>query len=76
MAGRPRAGLVADDFRSDTVTLPTPAMMAAIAAAPLGDSARGDDPTVNELERLAARSDRQGRRAVPAVRHDGQPRRR
>ena len=42
------------DFRSDTVTLPTPEMMAAVAAAPLGDSARGDDPTVNELERLAA----------------------
>ncbi|MBV9835825.1 MAG: low specificity L-threonine aldolase [Alphaproteobacteria bacterium] len=42
------------DFRSDTVTLPTPAMMAAIARAPLGDAARGDDPTVNELERLAA----------------------
>jgi threonine aldolase len=43
------------DFRSDTVTFPTPEMMAAIAAAPLGDSARGDDPTVNELEQLAAR---------------------
>jgi threonine aldolase len=42
------------DFRSDTVTLPTPEMMAAVAAAPLGDAARGDDPTVNELERLAA----------------------
>ena len=40
------------DFRSDTVTLPTPAMMAAIGAAPLGDAARGDDPTVNALERL------------------------
>jgi threonine aldolase len=42
------------DFRSDTVTLPTREMMAAMAAAPLGDSARGDDPTVNELERLGA----------------------
>jgi threonine aldolase len=42
------------DFRSDTVTLPTPEMMAAVASAPLGDSARGDDPTVNELERLGA----------------------
>lgn len=42
------------DFRSDTLTLPTPEMMAAIATAPLGDSARGDDPTVNELERLGA----------------------
>lgn len=42
------------DFRSDTVTLPTADMMAAMQAAPLGDSARGDDPTVNELERLGA----------------------
>lgn len=42
------------DFRSDTVTLPTPAMMRAIAQAPLGDAARGEDPTVNELERVAA----------------------
>ena len=41
------------DFRSDTVTLPTPAMRAAIVAARLGDAARGDDPTVAELERLA-----------------------
>jgi threonine aldolase len=38
------------DFRSDTVTLPTPAMMAAIASARLGDAARGDDPTVAALE--------------------------
>jgi threonine aldolase len=42
------------DFRSDTVTLPTAEMMAAINAARLGDAARGDDPTVNELERLSA----------------------
>ncbi len=42
------------DFRSDTVTLPTQEMMAAMNAARLGDSARGDDPTVNELERLGA----------------------
>jgi threonine aldolase len=41
------------DFRSDTVTLPTPAMMAAIAQARLGDASRGDDPTVNALEALA-----------------------
>ena len=41
------------DFRSDTVTLPTAAMMAAIASAKLGDAARGDDPTVNALEALA-----------------------
>ena len=42
------------DFRSDTVTLPTQEMMAAMNAARLGDSARGDDPTVNELEQLGA----------------------
>jgi threonine aldolase len=42
------------DFRSDTVTLPTPAMKQAMAEAELGDSARGDDPTVSALERLAA----------------------
>ena len=41
------------DFRSDTVTLPTPAMMAALNDAPLGDAGRGDDPTVAALERLA-----------------------
>lgn len=41
------------DFRSDTVTLPTPAMMAAVATARLGDAARGDDPTVLALEALA-----------------------
>ena len=43
------------DFRSDTVTLPTPEMMSAVAHARLGDAARGDDPTVNELEALACR---------------------
>jgi threonine aldolase len=45
---------VAFDFRSDTVTLPTPAMMQAIVRAPLGDAARGEDPSVNELECVAA----------------------
>ena len=42
------------DFRSDTVTRPTPAMYKAMAIAPLGDDVYGDDPTTNELERLAA----------------------
>ena len=41
------------DFRSDTVTLPTPTMMKALSEAPLGDAGRGDDPTVKALERLA-----------------------
>ena len=42
------------DFRSDTLTLPTPAMMDALNAAKLGDAARGDDPATNELEAAAA----------------------
>lgn len=42
------------DLRSDTVTLPSPEMRAAMAAAPLGDDVYGEDPTVNRLEALAA----------------------
>jgi threonine aldolase len=43
------------DLRSDTVTKPTPAMRAAMAAADVGDDVFGDDPTVNTLqERIAA----------------------
>ena len=42
------------DFRSDTVTLPTPEMRKAAAEAPLGDDVSGEDPTVNKLEALAA----------------------
>ncbi|MDA9558128.1 low-specificity L-threonine aldolase [Vibrio sp.] len=42
------------DFRSDTVTQPTPAMRSAMANAPVGDDVYGDDPTVNELELWAA----------------------
>ena len=43
------------DLRSDTVTRPTDAMRAAMAAAPVGDDQFGEDPTVNALqERVAA----------------------
>ena len=42
------------DFRSDTVTRPTPAMMEAMANAPLGDDVYHDDPTVNLLEEESA----------------------
>lgn len=42
------------DFRSDTVTWPTPAMRQAMHTAPLGDDVYGEDPTVNRLEALAA----------------------
>ncbi len=43
------------DLRSDTVTLPTPQMYAAIADAKLGDDMRERDPTVVELEDLSAK---------------------
>jgi threonine aldolase len=39
------------DLRSDTVTRPTPAMLAAMAAAEVGDDVWGDDPTVLRLAR-------------------------
>src|SRR5512137_1795640 len=42
------------DLRSDTVTLPTPEMRAAMANAELGDDVMGEDPTVNRLEEIAA----------------------
>ena len=42
------------DLRSDTVTHPTPAMRAAMAAAPVGDDVYGEDPTVNRLQNDAA----------------------
>ncbi|NDJ13206.1 MAG: aminotransferase class I/II-fold pyridoxal phosphate-dependent enzyme [Acidobacteriia bacterium] len=38
------------DLRSDTVTQPTAAMRAAIAAAPVGDDVFGEDPTIRALE--------------------------
>ena len=42
------------DLRSDTVSRPTDAMRAAMAAAEVGDDVFGDDPTVNALEERAA----------------------
>jgi len=42
------------DLRSDTVTQPTGAMRAAMAAAPVGDDCYGDDPTVAALEARVA----------------------
>ena len=38
------------DFRSDTVTKPSPKMLAAMSGAPVGDDVFGEDPTVNALE--------------------------
>jgi threonine aldolase len=42
------------DFRTDTVTRPTPEMLAAMQAATQGDDSRDGDPTVIRLEALAA----------------------
>jgi threonine aldolase len=42
------------DFRSDTVTRPTPAMRAAMASAEVGDDVYGEDPTVRRLEEATA----------------------
>jgi threonine aldolase len=42
------------DLRSDTVTLPSPEMRAAMAAAPVGNDEYGEDPTMNRLQERAA----------------------
>lgn len=42
------------DFRSDTVTRPTPAMLEAMMKAEVGDDVFGEDSAVNELEAFAA----------------------
>lgn len=42
------------DLRSDTVTRPTPEMYEAMRTAKIGDDVLGDDPTVQELEAVAA----------------------
>ncbi|MBF6593669.1 MAG: threonine aldolase family protein [Thermaceae bacterium] len=42
------------DFRSDTVTKPTPTMRHAMAEAEVGDDVYSEDPTVNRLEAKAA----------------------
>jgi threonine aldolase len=45
------------DLRSDTVTRPTAAMLAAMGDAPVGDDVMGDDPTVQRLQaEVAARA--------------------
>ena len=43
------------DLRSDTVTQPTQEMRDAMYSAPVGDDTYGDDPTVRNLEALAAK---------------------
>ncbi|KAM4715568.1 threonine aldolase 1 [Anableps anableps] len=56
--GTPRPGGAAHvrvvDLRSDTVTKPGPAMRQVMAEAEVGDDGMGEDPTVNELQKIAA----------------------
>jgi len=53
------------DLRSDTFTKPTPAMLAAMFRADVGDDVFGEDPTVNRLEAIAA--ERLGKEAAVFV---------
>jgi len=50
------------DLRSDTVTNPTPEMRRAMFEAEVGDDVYGEDPTVNNLEIIAA--ERMGKEAA------------
>ena len=43
------------DLRSDTVTRPSPAMLEAMMTAKIGDDVFGEDPSINELEKLSAK---------------------
>jgi len=55
------------DLRSDTVTLPSEAMRAAMARAPVGDDQYGEDPSVNALqERIAALLGKEAALFVPS----------
>ena len=42
------------DFRSDTLTQPTPAMLKAMMTAEVGDDVFEEDPSINKLEKMAA----------------------
>ena len=55
------------DLRSDTVTLPSEPMRAAMARAPVGDDQYGEDPSVNRLqERIAALLGKEAALFVPS----------
>ena len=55
------------DLRSDTVTQPTAAMRAVMAAAPVGDDQYGEDPTCNLLQaRIADLLDKQAALWMPS----------
>jgi threonine aldolase len=42
------------DLRSDTLTVPTPAMREAMASAEVGDDVFAEDPSINKLQEMAA----------------------
>ncbi len=42
------------DLRSDTLTVPTPAMREAMASAEVGDDVFNEDPSINKLQEMAA----------------------
>src|SRR5436309_16138447 len=50
------------DLRSDTVTLPSPAMREAMYRAEVGDDVYHEDPTINRLQEMAA--ERMGKEAA------------
>ena len=55
------------DLRSDTVTVPSDAMRAAMAAAPVGDDQYGEDPSTNLLqERVATLLGKEAALLVPS----------
>ena len=44
------------DFRSDTVTKPSPGMLEAMMTAKVGDDVFGEDPSINELEDVCSQN--------------------
>src|ERR1700761_898308 len=54
VAVRASQGTAKIDLRSDTVTRPSPAMLAAMTATEVGDDVWGDDPTVLRLQSAVA----------------------
>jgi len=55
MAARRKPATRVLDFRSDTVTQPTPEMRKAMAQAEVGDDVYGEDPTILRLQEKAAK---------------------
>ncbi len=57
------------DLRSDTVTRPTPAMLAAMMKAPVGDDVFGEDPSVKPARDHGCQTIWNGSRALLPERH-------